>query len=164
MSDHDRAHDQYKRHLFSEKPLYRTKLVTESEVDFGPNDRWQCTSPGEVVEPVREFLGDSPVEQFIVLLLATNNTIIGMNVASKGGLSSSVVEPRIVFRPALLSNAAAVICAHNHPSGNPEPSKEDVRITRQLVEAGEALGIPMHDHLIVTSTDWTSLAERGVIQ
>jgi DNA repair protein RadC len=80
-----------------------------------------------------------------------------------GGLSSSVVEPRQIFKTAMLANAAAIILAHQHPSGNPEPSQEDIKITRQLTEAGEIMGIPVHDHLIITESDFTSLAERGVI-
>jgi DNA repair protein RadC len=80
-----------------------------------------------------------------------------------GGLSSSVVEPRQIFKTAILANAAAVILAHQHPSGNPEPSREDIQITRQLVEAGNIMGISVHDHLIITESDFTSLTERGVI-
>ncbi|WP_341476634.1 JAB domain-containing protein [Salinibacter ruber] len=68
-----------------------------------------------------------------------------------------------VFEQAILDDAAAVICLHNHPSGNPEPSREDIRITRQLAEAGGTMGIPVHDHLIIAGTKHTSLAERGVI-
>ena len=82
---------------------------------------------------------------------------------SAGGLAASIVEPRAVFKAAILANAAAVILAHQHPSGNLEPSREDIKITRQLVEAGQVMGIPVHDHLIIASHGYTSLAERGVI-
>lgn len=156
-------HDQYKRHLFSEKPLYQTKLVKQTDVDFGPNDRWQMSSPDAVVQPIREFLADSPKERFLSIMLATNNSVIGLETVSTGSLSSSVVEPREVFRPAILANAAALICAHNHPSGNPEPSRADIKITRQLSDAGDTLDMPLYDHLIITSRDYTSLADRGVL-
>ncbi len=76
----------------------------------------------------------------------TANVIIGLSQISVGGLAASIVEPRQVFKVAVLANAAAVILAHNHPSGNVEPSREDIRITRQLVEAGQLMGIPVHDH------------------
>ena len=82
---------------------------------------------------------------------------------SQGGLAASIVEPRAVFRKAILENAAAVICLHNHPSGNPEPSREDIRITRQLVAAGKLMGIPVHDHLIIAGATFTSFAERGLM-
>jgi DNA repair protein RadC len=82
---------------------------------------------------------------------------------SIGGLAASIVEPRQIFKTAILANAAALILAHQHPSGNPEPSREDIRITRQLVEAGKIMGIPIHDHLIITDSQYTSLAERGVL-
>ena len=93
----------------------------------------------------------------------TANTLTGMHIASVGGLAASIVEPRQVFKAAVLANAAAVLLAHNHPSGNPEPSREDVAVTRQLVEAGKVMGIPVHDHLIITDHGHTSLAERGLM-
>ena len=68
-----------------------------------------------------------------------------------------------MFKAAILANAAALIVAHNHPSGNPEPSREDLKVTRQLVEAGKVMGIPLHDHLILTGDGHTSFAERGLL-
>ena len=97
------------------------------------------------------------------MLLDTANTIIGLSQISVGGLAASIVEPRQVFKVAILANAAAIICVHNHPSGNVEPSREDIRITRQLVEAGKLMGIPVHDHLIIGHNTFTSMAERGLI-
>ncbi len=91
------------------------------------------------------------------------NTLIGLACVSVDGLAASIVEPRQVFKVAILANAAAVILAHNHPSGNPEPSREDIRVTRSLVEAGKLMGLPIHDHLIITDHGYTSLAERGLL-
>ncbi len=102
-------------------------------------------------------------EEFLTVLLDTANTILGLALISVGGLAVSVVEPRQVFKVAILANASALILAHNHPSGNPEPSREDIRITRQLVEAGQLMGIPVHDHLIIAGDTYTSLAERGLM-
>ncbi len=127
------------------------------------DERVQVTCPDDVADAYGPLLRDLDKEVFKVVHLNTANVIIGDYTVSEGGLSSSVVEPRGVFEQAILDDAAAVICLHNHPSGNPEPSREDIRITRQLVEAGDTMGIPVHDHLIIAGTDHTSLAERGVI-
>jgi DNA repair protein RadC len=127
------------------------------------DERVQVTCPDDVADVYGPLMRDLQKEVFKVVHLNTANVIIGDYTVSEGGLSSSVVEPRGVFEQAILDDAAAVICLHNHPSGNPEPSREDIRITRQLVEAGETMGIPVHDHLIIAGTSHTSLAERGVI-
>jgi DNA repair protein RadC len=112
---------------------------------------------------LREYFADKDREEFLIVLLDTANTIIGLAQISVGGLHPSVVEPRQIFKTAILANAAAIIPVPNHPSGNPTPSRADIRITRQLVEAGEIMGIPVHDHIIVTAESFRSLAEEGVI-
>ncbi|PYN08191.1 MAG: hypothetical protein DME06_16485, partial [Candidatus Rokuibacteriota bacterium] len=84
-------------------------------------------------------------------------------VVSEGTLSASLVHPREVFKPAILESAASVILLHNHPSGDPTPSREDVRLTRQLVECAKLLDLRIHDHVIIGRGHFTSLAERGVI-
>ena len=125
--------------------------------------RVQVRTPEDVAALYGPHLRDLKQEVFKVVLLNTANVIIGDHTVSMGGLAASIVEPRAVFRKAMLEQAAAVICLHNHPSGNPEPSREDVRITRQLVEAGKLMGIPVHDHLIIAGTTFTSLAQRGLL-
>jgi DNA repair protein RadC len=82
---------------------------------------------------------------------------------SEGTLSASLVHPREVFKPAILESAASVILLHNHPSGDPTPSREDVRLTRQLVECAHLLDLNVHDHVIIGGGRYTSLAERGII-
>lgn len=129
----------------------------------GDGERVQVTSPEDVAEYFGPLMRDLKREVFKVAHLNTANVIIAEYTISEGGLSSSIVEPRAVFEQAILDNAASVICLHNHPSGNPEPSREDIRVTRQLVEAGRLMGIPVHDHLIIAGTTFTSLAERGII-
>jgi DNA repair protein RadC len=151
----------YQLHLFDRLPLYTTRLVREA--DFSFSDRTQVCAPADVAAFLRRYFADKDREEFLTVSLDTANTIIGMAQISIGGLSASIVEPRAVFRAAILSNAAAVILAHQHPSGNLEPSREDVKITRQLAEAGQVMGIPVHDHLIIAEHGYTSLAERGVI-
>jgi len=126
-------------------------------------ERVQVGAPDDVAAVYGPLMRDLKKEIFKVVHLNTANVIIGDYTVSEGGLAASIVEPRAVFEKAILDNAAAVICLHNHPSGNPEPSREDIRITRQLVEAGKLMGIPVHDHLIIAGTQHTSLAQRGVV-
>jgi DNA repair protein RadC len=125
--------------------------------------RVQVCSPEDVAAVYGPLMRDLKREIFKVVLLNTANVIVGDHTVSEGGLAASIVEPRAVFQRAVLENAAAIICLHNHPSGNPEPSREDIRITKQLVEAGKLMGIPVHDHLIIAGGTYTSLAERGLL-
>ncbi len=129
---------------------------------FG-SERIQICSPDDVAAVYVPRLRDLRREVFDIVLLNTANVITGEFRVSEGGLASSIVEPRAIFQKAVLENAAAMICVHNHPSGNPEPSKEDIRITRQLVEAGRLMGIPVHDHIIVAGNTYTSMAERQLV-
>lgn len=126
-------------------------------------ERIQVCSPEDVAAVYGPRLRDLKKEVFKIVLLNTANVIVGDYTVSEGGLAANIVEPRAVFQKAVLENAAAIICLHNHPSGNPEPSREDVRITRQLVEAGKLMGIPVHDHLIIAGHTYTSLAERKLM-
>ncbi|GAB5536145.1 MAG: DNA repair protein RadC [Rubricoccaceae bacterium] len=128
-----------------------------------PEDRVQVRSPADVAAAYGPRLRDLPREVFVVLHLNTANIITSEYTLTTGGLAASIVEPRQVFERAILESAASIICLHNHPSGNLEPSREDIAITRQLVEAGKVLGIPVHDHLILAGRGFTSLAERGMM-
>jgi DNA repair protein RadC len=125
--------------------------------------RIQVRAPEDVAGVYGPLLRDLTREVFKIVLLNTANVIVGDFTISEGGLAASIVEPRAVFQKAILENAASLICLHNHPSGNPEPSREDIRITRQLVEAGKLMGIPIHDHLIIAGKSYTSFAERGLL-
>jgi DNA repair protein RadC len=120
-------------------------------------------SPEDVARIYQPLLRDLKQEVFKVLLLDSANHLLRDVKVSEGILNSSLVHPREVFRHAILEPAASVILLHNHPSGNPEPSPEDLQITRQLVEAGKIMGIPVHDHLIISPSSFTSFAERGLI-
>jgi DNA repair protein RadC len=102
-------------------------------------------------------------ERFIVFWLNSANRIIGFEIVTEGILNSSLVHPREVFRGAIVATCASIIIAHNHPSGNTEPSTEDISITKQIAEAGKVIGIPVHDHIIFTDDGYTSFAERGLI-
>jgi len=103
------------------------------------------------------------MEVFSMLSLNARNQVCGYSVVTSGILNSSLVHPREIFQRAIRFNAAGIILAHNHPSGNLEPSSEDLRMTKQMVEAGKIMGIPIHDHIIFTDDGCTSLAERGMM-
>ncbi len=109
------------------------------------------------------LMRDLRKEVFKVLLLNRANRLIKEVFISEGTLDASIVHPREVFREALLEHAAGIILIHNHPSGNPSPSEEDLRITKQLVEAGRILGIRVFDHIILAGEDYRSLADEGSI-
>ena len=126
--------------------VYRVSLVRESFVQV-PSDRVRSAQDAEAI--VRQHLADVDREHFVVLLLNRKNVVIGVNTVSVGSLTASVVSPREVFKAAILANAAAIICAHNHPSGDPQPSTEDKVLTARLVQGGELLGIGVLDHIII---------------
>ncbi len=98
-----------------------------------------------------------------MLLLSSSNQLLREIKVSSGTLNSSLVHPRECFAEAIKARAASVLFLHNHPSGNPEPSQEDLAITRQLTDAGKILGIPVHDHVIIAGSRFASLAERGLL-
>lgn len=120
-------------------------------------------SPEDVARFMVPRLRDLSSEVFYVLVLDSKNGLKGDVRITSGTLNASLVHPREVFKVAIDYLAASIIVVHNHPSGNLEPSREDIEITRQLVEAGKVVGIPLHDHLVVAGDGFTSFAERGLI-
>jgi len=121
----------------------------------------QLRAPGAVAGLLRPHLEHETVERFVALFLNGKHRIMGFTEVSRGTLTSSLVHPREVFAPALRELAAALIVAHNHPSGDPEPSFEDIEVTKRLSEAGKLLGVPLLDHIIVgEGGSFTSLRER----
>jgi DNA repair protein RadC len=117
--------------------------------------------PADVFRHFHARLRDAPHERFLVLLLDGRHRVLREVVASQGTLTASLVHPREVFRPALRESAAALVLVHNHPSGDPAPSREDREVTARLARAGEILGIPVLDHVIVAEGGYTSLREQG---
>ena len=120
-------------------------------------------SPDDVYTHFQFLFKDQVRERFIVFWLSSANRVIGFEVVTEGTLNASLVHPREVFRGAIVATCASIIIAHNHPSGNCEPSKEDVSITKQIVEAGKIIDINVHDHIIFTDHSFTSFAERGLL-
>ena len=120
-------------------------------------------SPQAVVNYLREKIGRKKKEHFVILSLDSRNNLIRENIVSVGTLNANLVHPREVFKEAIDSRAASVIVAHNHPSGDTEPSEEDLEITKRLCEAGKLLGIELVDHVIVSRSGFTSLKEKGIV-
>ena len=150
----------------SRVPLYRVVLDrTGSIVKEGSAT---VTEASEAAKLFRQFLGDVPEEHFVLMVLDSRRRVIGMSEVSVGTLSASLVHCREVFRTAILLNGAAIVVAHNHPSGDPHPSSEDRDVTRRLQRAGELLGIPVADHIVLgePSSDgrgFFSFRERGLL-
>lgn len=126
-------------------------------------DRPLFKRSSDVKDRYLPLMRDLRKEVFKVLLLNRANRLIKEVTISEGTLDASIVHPREVFREALLESAAGVILLHNHPSGNPAPSEEDLRITKQLVEAGRVMGIKVYDHIILAGDQYRSLADEGLI-
>ena len=136
------------------------KLVKESSLLYKER---AVRSPEYSYQLLKQFLADVDRENFIVVSLDTKNQPISINICHIGSLNSSIVYPREVMKSAILSNAASIIVGHNHPSGNVVPSREDIEVTKRLVEAGKIIGIEVLDHIIVGDEDFTSLKEKGYI-
>ncbi|WP_051567409.1 RadC family protein [Brevibacillus borstelensis] len=119
--------------------------------------------PRDVAELMMPEMRYLTQEHFICLFLNTKNRVIGKQTIFIGSLDASVVHPREVFKEAIKRSAANVICLHNHPSGDPTPSREDIKVTKNLMEAGEVVGIPLLDHVIIGDDRYISLKEQRYI-
>ncbi|MBU3964263.1 DNA repair protein RadC [Patescibacteria group bacterium] len=124
------------------------------------NLKKELNTPQMLFEFLKEKIGKEKKEHFAILFFDTRNKLIVNNV-SVGSLNASIVHPREVFNDAVLKNASYVVIAHNHPSGDPTPSEEDIFTTKRLVEAGRILGISVSDHMIVARNNYYSFAEKG---
>jgi len=125
-------------------------------------------APQDVATYLAGMAGD-PCEQFAVLSVDTRNRLLRAEIVSRGDLNSAIIHPRSVFRPAIAANAAAIVVAHNHPSGDPAPSPEDIQVTKRLRECGDIIGIPVLDHVIIGARregfipEVSSMRERGIL-
>lgn len=136
------------------------KLVKEKSLLY--KDR-SIRSPEDGYNLLKQFLGDVDREYFIVICLDTKNQPTSINVCHIGSLNASLVHPREVMKPAILSNAASILVGHNHPSGIPNPSQEDINVTHRLNEAGKVIGIELLDHIVMGDDDFVSLKDKGYI-
>ena len=128
-----------------------------------PLEKIHLSCPQDVADFLMPRLRYAAKEQFVVILLNSKNKVIGTEVVSEGSLSSSIVHPREVYAPAMLHHAAAIMVAHNHPSGDPKPSFEDEEVTRMLSCSGKVLGIPMIDHVIIGDGNYYSFLENEAL-
>lgn len=119
------------------------------------------SQPYVIAQYVMERLRHETEEHVWAAMLTSRNTLIQMETISKGGLAASLVEQRAVFRKAIACNAAAIILIHNHPSGDSRPSDEDIKLTKLFVSAGQFMGIPVLDHIVIGDGEFTSLSEIG---
>ena len=142
------------------KSVFSKEVVRESLPAYITTDRF--TSPRQIYELFHDLIQETK-EYFMALHLDGKNRIICFDRISVGSLNQSIVHPREVFKGAILSSAAAIILIHNHPTGDPSPSAEDIVITKRLQEVGELVGIRVLDHIIVGNGDFLSFAERGLL-
>jgi DNA repair protein RadC len=126
-----------------------------------PSARQQFVAPRDAAAYLLPQFGSRPVEQFGAMMLDTKHRLIRTSVISVGTLDSSPAHPREIFREAASASAAAIVLFHNHPSGDPMPSRDDVELTRRLVQAGEIMGIEVIDHVILADTRYFSFREAG---
>lgn len=128
-----------------------------------PEDRRQVDRPEAAADIVVPLLEGLDREHCLTVSMDTKHRLLAVTTVSIGSIDHTFMSPREVYRDALLHNAAALFLAHNHPSGDPEPSGDDERVTRRLARAGEILGVDLLDHLVVGHGDWVSLARRGAL-
>ncbi|SCG83738.1 DNA repair protein RadC [Proteiniborus sp. DW1] len=127
------------------------------------NNKAKITSPTDVVDLLMLDMIHLKKEHFKIVMLDTKNQVIGIEDISVGSLNSSIVHPREVFKEAIVKSSASIILVHNHPSGDPTPSKEDIAITRRLAEGGDILGVKVLDHIIIGNNKHISLREKDII-
>jgi len=139
--------------------MYELKVIRERRVGYG--QRTQFRSSQDIYEMFRERFIQADREEFVVLLLDVKNKLLGFHVVSVGSLTSSIVHPREVYKVAILGNAAAIILLHNHPSGDPTPSAEDLSITTRLHQIGEMLGMRVLDHIVIGDGRYVSFVDDG---
>jgi DNA repair protein RadC len=120
-------------------------------------------SPEDVIKTARTLLKGKKKEHFLILCLDTRNHLIKTNVVSIGSLDCSIVHPREVFKEAISSSASSVIFIHNHPSGDPTPSDDDIKMTKRLIEAGEIIGIDVLDHIVICDREHLSMKAKNLI-
>ncbi len=140
--------------------LFKAILERYSKEKISP--KILLNSPELVAEYLQAKIGSKKEEHFVILYFDTRNKLINEEI-SIGTLNASLVHPREVFKKAIKDNAAQIIIAHNHPSGDPKPSEEDISTTKRLIETGKLVGISIIDHLVITSNEYFSFKGKGII-
>lgn len=142
-------------------PMLRVQMVQLVREGSSPFVRRRLCSSSDVYVAFRDLCAAADRESFWTILLDTKHRIIGIEEAAKGSLTCTVIHPREIYKSVLLANAAAVLFVHNHPSGDPTPSREDLEITRRLRDVGELLGVRVLDHVVIGHDKYVSLVEDG---
>lgn len=137
------------------------RIVKDGELKYEYDEK--INTPSVVPDIFKKFIGDRDREYSVVLCLDIKNNINSISIVSIGSLNSAIIHPREIYKIAIMSNAAAIILAHNHPSGDTTPSQEDKNITNRLIEAGKILGIELLDHIIVSDNTYFSFRENFLI-
>ncbi len=141
------------------KAIYELTVVRKRRQGYSAFVKFQGSE--DVYRTFRGRYETADREEFLVALLDNKHYLLGFNVVSVGSLTASLVHPREVFKPAVLSNAASVLLTHNHPSGDPDPSPDDIEITKRIKEGGEILGIRVLDHVVIGEGRYYSFSDRG---
>lgn len=153
-----------KKSVYSEDGYHgykiKLKLIRERSKSYKPV---HIHTPQEVYDFLKNTLVSSDKERVISILLDNRNKIIGVDEVSIGTLNSSIVHPREIFKSAILSNATSFILAHNHPSGDPDPSREDLELTKTIQKASEFFGIDLLDHIVIGNGNFISFKDRGYL-
>lgn len=149
---------------------FATACKIQAAFKLGEKAEFKSTKLGEKIEEpesvfnlLKNEIGNKKKESFYILSLTTRNNLISADKVSTGTLSASLAHPREVFLPAIKNSASTVIIVHNHPSGDPQPSEDDLKITKRLKEAGKILGIDVVDHIIVSRANYFSFKNKGLI-
>jgi DNA repair protein RadC len=141
------------------------EITIKYETKAKQKDLPKVTQSNDIYNYCKEIWTDIEyVEKFVILLLNKNLKILGWKLVSQGGVSGTVVDPKIIFQTALKANASCIVMIHNHPSGNLDPSREDKKITKKIYEGGKILDIQLIDHLIISKEGYCSFIDKGLIK
>jgi DNA repair protein RadC len=145
------------------KGLIKVKSLEIREIEYSYEKRPKINGMDDVVKAVKPMIADMNKEFFVVLYLNTKNGIIRQEVISVGSLNTNIVHPREVFRTACMVSASSIIVAHNHPNGDPTPSREDIELTKKLADAGKIMGMDLLDHVIIGHDRNYGFKEAGML-
>ncbi len=142
--------------------IWSVKLVKDSTTKYETSQISNPKSANDIIQTILD-LNSSTVEKFGILCLNTKNKVVGIHIIHVGNINSSIVDPKAVFQQAILNNASSIILFHNHPSGDPTPSPEDIATTKRLQDGGDILSIKVFDHIVVGDGCYVSLKEKGLM-
>lgn len=157
-SKNEQERDRRKKQPAKRVNIVSVRLVKESSLLYKER---AVRSSESAYQLLKQFVGNTDREYFVVVCLDTKNQPTSINVCHIGDINSSICHPREVIKPAILSNAASILVGHTHPSGIPQPSQEDILVTKRLKEAGELMGIKLLDHIVMGDDCFVSLKEQG---